>query len=279
MAFLNTVHKKKSAVITLITAFLIALLFFGLGLRYLDPPISYGMEVNFGTSNVGIGELQPQKPIASKPIPVNDQKETTSKTDEAIAKPKIDEQAPVITNKESTVVVNDKKETKKTPSFQEPIKEVKKPKPKPKVSEATKKVLSNFINNKPKTGEQKGGAGDDILSGDKGKLDGNPYATSYYDNAGLGGKAKGFGLNGRNLMSNGSKVQECNQEGTVVVRITVNQDGRVILAEPGVKGTTNIHPCLLAPAKATALLHRWYPDADAPQKQIGFVVIQFKLGE
>lgn len=277
MAFLNTEHKKKSAIITLITAILITLLFFGLGLRYFDPPISYGMEVNFGTSNVGSGELQPQKPIASKPVPVNYQKETTSETDEAISKPKIDAQAPVITEKESTVVINDKKEIKNTHSSQEQIKEVKKSKP--KVSEATKKVLSNFINNKPKTGEQKSGAGDDVLSGDKGKLDGNPYATSYYDKAGLGGKGKGFGLNGRNLMSNGSKVQECNQEGTVVVRIIVNQDGRVILAEPGVKGTTNIHPCLLAPAKATALLHRWYPDADAPQKQIGFVVIQFKLGE
>ena len=39
------------------------------------------------------------------------------------------------------------------------------------------------------------------------------------------------------------------KRGTVVVRITVNQQGQVIAAEPGVKGSTNVHPCLLSPAK------------------------------
>ena len=53
----------------------------------------------------------------------------------------------------------------------------------------------------------------------------------------------------------------------------------MIHAEPGVKGTTNTHPCLLDPAKKTALMHEWYPDSEAPEQQIGFVVIQFKLGE
>ena len=57
------------------------------------------------------------------------------------------------------------------------------------------------------------------------------------------------------------------------------QKGDVILAEPGVKGTTNTHPCLLEPAKKTAQLHKWFPDTEAPEIQIGFVVIQFKLGE
>jgi len=47
----------------------------------------------------------------------------------------------------------------------------------------------------------------------------------------------------------------------------------------GVKGSTNTHPCLLSPAKKTALLHKWFPDDKAPEQQIGFVLIQFKLGE
>ncbi len=49
--------------------------------------------------------------------------------------------------------------------------------------------------------------------------------------------------------------------------------------EPGVKGTTNSHSCLLAPAKKTALMHEWNPDSKAPEQQIGFVVIEFKLAE
>ena len=67
-------------------------------------------------------------------------------------------------------------------------------------------------------------------------------------------------------------------EGVVVVRITVDRKG-CVQAEPGVKGTTNTHPCLLQPAKETALLHKWFSDDKAPAQQIGFVVIQFKLGE
>jgi colicin import membrane protein len=81
------------------------------------------------------------------------------------------------------------------------------------------------------------------------------------------------------LQNSGKVPQDCNQEGIVVVRITVDNNGQVIDAQPGVKGTTNSHPCLLAPAKETALLHRWNPDAQAPKRQIGFIVIQFKLSE
>jgi hypothetical protein len=91
------------------------------------------------------------------------------------------------------------------------------------------------------------------------------------------GEEIGFGLNGRNLESKGSVKPECNEEGKVVVRITVNKIGNVINTETGVKGSTNVHPCLLAAAKKTALLHKWFPDDKAPESQIGFVVVNFKL--
>jgi hypothetical protein len=121
--------------------------------------------------------------------------------------------------------------------------------------------------------------GDDNKLGDKGKLSGNPYTNSFYNITGSRGMGKGFGLNGRKLESKGKVVQECNQQGVVVVRITVDRNGDVVAAEPGVKGTTNTHPCLLKPAKLTAMLHKWYPDNGAPPQQIGFVVIRFKLSE
>ena len=55
MKVFDTPHKKKSAGLTLITAFLLIFLFFFLGLSYYDPPVSYGMEVNFGNSKNGSG--------------------------------------------------------------------------------------------------------------------------------------------------------------------------------------------------------------------------------
>ena len=84
-------------------------------------------------------------------------------------------------------------------------------------------------------------------------------------------------MNGRNLESNGSVKPECDEEGKVVVRITINKLGNVISAEAGVKGSTNVHPCLLEPAKQTAFLHKWFSDDNAPDSQIGFVVVNFKL--
>ena len=281
---LDTPHKKKSAGLTAVVAILLLLLFFMLGLTYYDPPISYGMEVNFGTLAQGSGEVQPTKSVQTIEQPVEKPVEVEEKVEVIPPKESTEESIKeVLTEKESTVVVPDKKEEVKLreaveeepePEVEpEPVKEV------PKVSEATKSVVSNLLKNKTEDGEQTQGEGDDLVQGDKGKLEGNPYSSSYYNNYGLGGRGKGYGLNGRNLQSNGKVVQDCNQEGTVVVRITVNNNGEVVQAEPGVKGSTNTHPCLLEPARKTALLHKWFPDNNAPAEQIGFVVIQFKLGE
>ncbi|PWK18457.1 hypothetical protein [Maribacter polysiphoniae] len=112
----------------------------------------------------------------------------------------------------------------------------------------------------------------------QGRFNGYPYATSYYGSPGSGSGTGGYGLNGRSLVSKGAVQQECNQEGRVVVKIVVDRTGKVISAIPGVKGTTNNDPCLLEPAKKTAFKHKWNLDSNAPSQQIGFVVVNFKLG-
>ena len=283
MEFLNTPHKKKSAGLTAIFAVLFLSLFFVLGLTYYDPPVSYGMEVNFGTSTKGSGNQQPQELVESKPgvVAKNTVEKTQVNTTQPPPKPiKVGD---VVTEKESIVTLPEKetviKEVQPETKIPEKVTEATPQKKVSKVSEATKNVVSNLLKNKTQQGEVIEGDGGDVIAGDKGKQTGDLYSSSYYNTAGLGGKGKGYGLNGRNLQSNGKVVQECNQEGIVVVRITVNNQGNVVFAEPGVKGSTNTHPCLLEPAKKTALLHKWYSDTKAPLEQVGFVVIQFKLGE
>lgn len=283
MEFLNTPHKKKSAGLTAIFAILFLSLFFVLGLTYYDPPVSYGMEVNFGTSTKGSGNEQPQELVESRPAVVA--KNTVEKTQVNTTQPppKPIKVGDVVTEKESIVTLSEKetviKEVQPETKIPEKVTEATPQKKVSKVSEATKNVVSNLLKNKTQQGEVIEGEGGDVIAGDKGKQTGDLYSSSYYNTAGLGGKGKGYGLNGRNLQSNGKVVQECNQEGIVVVRITVNNQGNVVFAEPGVKGSTNTHPCLLEPAKKTALLHKWYADTKAPFEQVGFVVIQFKLGE
>ena len=284
MKIFDTPHKKKSAGLTAIIGVLLLLLFFILGLTYYDPPVSYGMEVNFGTLTQGSGNFQPIKSVqtieqAEEKSTKVEEKEESTPSKESIPEPVKE----VITEKESSVSIPEKKEKKKplqpitenkeTELKSEPVKQV------PKVSEVTKSMVSNLLKNKIQEGDDIQGEGDDLIQGDKGKMVGNPYSSSYYNNLGLASEGKEYGLNGRKLQTNGKVEQECNQEGTVVVRITVNNKGEVIQTEPGVKGSTNTHPCLLEPATKTALLHKWYADTKAPREQIGFVVIKFKLGE
>lgn len=284
MKILDTPHKKKSAILTTAIGVLILLLFFILGLTYYDPPVSYGMEVNFGTLAQGTGKTQPIdnvqtiKQVEEKLIKVEEKVESAP-PEKSNPEPEED----VMKEKESIISIPEKKEEKQSVK---PIIKIKEHKEKPepvkedqKISEVTKSLVSNLLKNKTEEGADLQGEGNDLVEGDKGKIEGNLYSSSYYDNEGIAGKGKGYGLNGRNLQTNGKVVQECNQEGTVVVRITVNNNGEVIQAEPGVKGSTNTHPCLLDPARKTAFLHKWFPDMRAPVQQVGYVVIQFKLRE
>ena len=56
MNFLETPHKKKSAIVTFFIGVLIILFFYFIGMKYYDPPIVYGMEVSFGNTTENFGE-------------------------------------------------------------------------------------------------------------------------------------------------------------------------------------------------------------------------------
>ena len=107
MGFLNTPHKKKSALLTSMITLLLLLFFSLLGLSYFDPPISYGMEVNFGTSNQGQGNTQPKLP----PKQVEQQK-VQPQTEAPKATPKVAaiKTPKVATQKEASVPVVKKKQ-------------------------------------------------------------------------------------------------------------------------------------------------------------------------
>jgi len=268
---LDTVHKRKSATKTAIIMALLILSFFFVGMQYLDPPEEMGIEVNFGTSDTGSGDVQPMEPVKSEPQPQTTPQETAPQTptetvDEVLTQET--EEAPVVTPKP-------KQKPKPKPTETKPVEP--KPKPKPKPDQSTSDALNSILNGPSNNGTATSGEGDDQNGGDKGQIDGNPYANSYY--GGGTGNGSGYGLNGRNKTSNKKFTQDCNEEGRVVVKIEVDRNGKVIKAIPGVKGTTNTAPCLLDPAKKTALSYRFNRDSKAPTRQIGFVIIDFSLGQ
>ncbi|MDV7140554.1 energy transducer TonB [Maribacter sp. TH_r10] len=298
MSFLDTRHKKKSFTLTTALLSALVLLLFYIGLTYMDPPIENGISVNFGSMDFGMGDKQPMEKIRSEPLdipePPNVQQEQIEEAipeevqDEVVEKEQPTEKVLTQESEESIKIKQQKEAKRKADAAAKKAKaeadRVAREKreaeeQKRKEQEAKKAELDKLMGGLNKSdGTASGSEGDDNRPGDKGQPDGDPYATSYYGSPGSGSGTGGYGLNGRSLVSKGKVQQECNQEGRVVVKIVVDRTGKVISATPGVKGTTNNNPCLLEPAKKTAFKHKWNLDSNAPSQQIGFVVVNFKLG-
>lgn len=312
MAFLDTTHKKKSFTLTTLLLSILLLVLFYIGLTYMDPPIENGISVNFGTTDFGSGRVQPKEKIRSEPLdtpPVEPNKQEVAQQieeeEDEIPEESAVKEAPaekVLTqeNEESIRIKKAKDAKKKADNAAAEAKrkvedEAKRAKATAariakekrdaealaqKEQEAKKKKLDELMGGlNTSDGTASGSEGDDNRAGDKGSPDGDPYATSYYGSPGSGSGTGGYGLNGRSLVNKGKVAQECNESGRVVVKIVVDKNGKVITATPGVRGTTNNNPCLLEPARKTAFMHKWNLDSNAPNQQVGFVVVNFKLGE
>ncbi len=299
MGLLDTRHKKKSFWLTTVLLSLLLLLLFYIGLTYLEPPIENGITVNFGSLEYGMGKEQPLEKVKSVPVEKKEEIVEEEITEEPVATAQEVEEEDVTAEESEKVLTKEDPETIKIKQQQEAKRKAEEAAKKAQAEadriarekreaeekarqeqEAKKKKLDELmggLNNAD--GTVKGGEGDDQLAGDKGQPDGDPYANTYYGSPGSGSGTGGYGLSGRSLVSKGKVQQECNEEGRVVVRIVVDRNGKVIEARAGVKGTTNNHPCLIEPARKTAYLHKWNFDSKAPNQQIGFVVVNFKLGE
>ena len=299
MSFLDTRHKKKSFTLTTALLSVLLLLLFYIGLTYMDPPIENGISVNFGTMEFGMGDQQPKEKIRSEPLdipePPNVQEEVVQEAvpeevQEEVAEKEQAAEKVLTQESEESIKIKQQQEAKrkadvaakKAKAEADRIAREKREAEEQKIKEqeAKKAELDKLMGGLNKSdGSATGSEGDDNKPGDKGQPDGDPYATSYYGSPGSGSGTGGYGLNGRSLVNKGKVQQECNQEGRVVVKIVVDRNGTVISATPGVKGTTNNNQCLLEPARKTAFMHKWNLDSNAPSQQVGFVVVNFKLGE
>ena len=308
MSLLDTRHKRKSFTLTSIILSAMILLMFYVGLSYLDPPIESGISVNFGYSEVGSGNVQPKEPIRSKKEPVPEPEPVKEEKVEEVTPPPVQpepvkaESEEVVTQESEESVVMKKAEEERLRKLQEERRERDRQEQleRDRIAEEQRKererqaeqerirqeqeakkrnldAMMGGLNNSD--GTATGGEGNDNSPGDKGQLNGDPYASSYFGSPGSGSGGVGYGLNGRSKITNQKFVQDCNESGRVVVKIVVDQSGRVVETEPGVRGSTNTASCLLTAADKTARSYKWNADPKAPARQIGFVVVNFKLGE
>jgi outer membrane biosynthesis protein TonB len=278
--FLDTKYKRQSAAITsvLMSLLLVAILF--VGMTYLDPPEEYGIAVNFGTSDVGMGDKQPTELLKSAPQEISEQKEQI--VEEQVTETTSNKNEDVLTqNTEDAIAIKKQIEAKKRADEIARLEKIKQDAiTKQKAEEDAKRkkldaLIGGVSNSK---GTATGGEGDDNTAGDKGKITGDPNANGYYGNGGNGGGGD-YQLGNRKPISRPKPDYICDEEGVVVVSIEVDINGNVIKATPGVKGSTNTAACLMSQAKEAALKTKWSSDSKAPSKQVGTIKYRFSLSQ
>ncbi|MHC1708596.1 MAG: energy transducer TonB [Bacteroidales bacterium] len=233
-----------------------------------------GLEVNFGTSDQGMGDVQPEEylPVDTKSLEeINQEKQSESSSDnnrENILTQDVEE-APAV------VSTTNKEESKK-------VKEI--------------KINDPVINPNAlykKSSKAKGGSeGETGKPGDQGHPGGNLYSKNHYGEPGSGaGTGSGYGvgtgsgngvgpafdLSGRTAKFIPKPEYRTYEAGTVVVKIWVSKQGTVIRAEAGARGTTTSSQVLQKLAQQAALKAKFSPDANAPEEQKGTITYHFVL--
>lgn len=292
--FLDTTYKRKSAALTTVIMSLVILALFFVGMKYLDPPEEYGIAVNFGTSDVGMGDVQPDAPLkaAAEEIIEEEQEEIVEEVVEEVqpevTEEEVAEEVATQDTEEAIAIKKAKEAKKKADDLAEKKRLEEERIEKAKQAEIAKKkaaqdakrknidAMMGGINNAD--GTATGGEGNDNSPGDKGKITGDPNASGYYGNGGTGSGGD-YRLGNRKPLSRPKPDYICDEEGLVIVRIEVDTNGKVIKATPGVKGSTNTAACLLSQAKTAALNTKWNPDPNAPSKQVGTIRYRFTLSQ
>ncbi|MDP2335326.1 MAG: cell envelope integrity protein TolA [Bacteroidota bacterium] len=113
-------------------------------------------------------------------------------------------------------------------------------------------------------------------TGNQGTQQGTAGANQYGPGGGIGNGVS-FSLDGRSAQSLPKPYYPGNEEGIVVVQVTVDKEGIVKKAEAGVKGSNTINQELIAAAKKAALLARFNVDENAPAFQSGTITYRFVL--
>lgn len=236
-------------------------------------PEEEGILINFGTDDFGAGEAEPmytETPEASTPPP-QEAATPVESTEEIISQDF--EEAPVVAEKpQEKPRVEEQKEIITPREDAKPVEKEQPPPPEEQPPRVNERALYKGRKDTDATGSEGVTQGE----GNQGSITGSPDSENYA--SGLsGGGGIDFSLAGRNPVSLPKPEYNTQVSGTIVVRIRVNRDGKVISAEPGYKGTNILDENLLEAARKAALKARFNASADAAYTQAGTITYHFVL--
>lgn len=248
---MNSDKKNKgiAVLVTLLFHALVVLLLFSFAFRTPLPlPGEEGVEVDLGMYNQGMGLVQPDKPQATAPKPV--------------------EQEPVKAKEELAT-----QDDNEAPALEKPKKEEKKVEQQPEEKQQPKANPKALFKGSSTNAE----GGSEGITGQPGDQ-GNPNGLSgvkRYDGQGGQGNGPGYSLGNRGALSLMRPDKDFPEEGIVVVDIWVNKTGHVVRAEVASKGTTIINTEMKNKALKAARQSLFTASNDAPEEQKGTITYTF----
>lgn len=252
------------------------------------PEIEEGILVNFGTDETGYGLIEPSEMARQEestpppPTPAvdvqDDEPLLTQNNEEAPEVKKVDPEAERIRQEkiEADRRVREQLEAERIRKEQEEAERRRieaEQKRQADIMNRTRDALANARN----TGTSSTSEGDAGGTGNQGVPTGSVDSKVRGDGSGLGDKGISYDLLGRGYQSLPSPKYDYQEEGRVVVEVSVDRNGRVTQAVAGIKGSTTLDEYLLRVARDAALQARFDPKPDAPPTQKGTITYNFKL--
>jgi len=268
------VNKVYAMILTIASHVILFFIFLYLVINTPIPPYpeggGSGIQVNFGTSENGSGNIQPENylPVNLQNNDANNKSSDNSDNGKTITQD--NEDAPVIENGNN----KNKNNTNTTVQNKKVI----------KINDPVVNTMALFKKNK-----KGGNEGETNGNGDQGNPNGTYDAKNHYGNPGDGtggdgngdgnGDKKGNGisysLNGRKPNNLSKPVYNSKETGKVVVTITVDKYGNVVKANAGAKGTTTTAQDLWKLAEDAALKSKFNANPNAAEEQKGTITYIF----
>jgi colicin import membrane protein len=264
-------ENNKGLLGTILFHVVIVLLIIFLGFTTPLPlPDEEGILINFGTEQDGLGFFEPSQPSVSQPASVS---QPVSSEEPDILTQEIEE-APAITPPKPQPQPEAKQEPEKKP---EPVET--KTVEQPKVEEVPERQVNQRAlypgrTTTPTTSQSEGVT---TGTGNQGSPVGSPDSGSRVGSDSQGDKGISFSLEGRIPVSLPKPDYNIQQQGIVVVEVTVDKQGNVTQAIPGVRGSTTINEYLMNSARRAALRSKFDVKPDAPAFQKGTITYHFIL--
>jgi TonB family protein len=285
---------------------LILLLLFGF-FTPLPLPGEEGILVNFGSSEQGFGAEEPAPARQeNEAIPVVEETRTAQSPPPSVTPPTVSKATEEVMtqNYEKTVAIESAAE-KEARKKQEELERQRKLAEQRQLQEQREKERQAEAARLQREAEQKkiaeinsraanafgatgAGASDSgstsqgvtFPGGNQGNPDGSPTSQNYgngSNGSGASGNGLSFSLLGRNALSLPKPDYPGNEQGVIVVAVTVDKFGKVTNAEAGVQGSNTYNAALIQAAKEAALKARFNADPNAATFQKGTITYRFVL--